>query len=40
VARTVTHPAPDGPQLVAAIERVARRAGRVPRAVTADRGYG
>ena len=32
--------APDGPQLVPAIERVARRAGRVPRAVTADRGYG
>jgi IS5 family transposase len=32
--------APDGPQLVPAIERVRRRAGRVPRAVTADRGYG
>jgi IS5 family transposase len=32
--------APDGPQLVPAVERVARRAGRVPRAVTADRGYG
>jgi IS5 family transposase len=32
--------APDGPQLVPAITRVARRAGRVPRAVTADRGYG
>jgi transposase, IS5 family len=32
--------APDGPQLVPAIERVARRACRVPRAVTADRGYG
>jgi IS5 family transposase len=32
--------APDGPQLVPAMERVARRAGRVPRAVTADRGYG
>ena len=31
---------PDGPQLVPAIKRVARRAGRVPRAVTADRGYG
>jgi transposase, IS5 family len=30
----------DGPQLMPAIERVARRAGRVPRAVTADRGYG
>jgi IS5 family transposase len=32
--------APDGPQLAPAIGRVARRAGRVPRAVTADRGYG
>jgi IS5 family transposase len=32
--------APDGPQLLPAMERVARRAGRVPRAVTADRGYG
>jgi transposase, IS5 family len=32
--------APDGPQLVPAITRVARRAGQVPRAVTADRGYG
>ncbi len=32
--------APDGPQLLLAIKRVARRAGRVPRAVTADRGYG
>jgi IS5 family transposase len=32
--------APDGPQLVPAIERVTRRAGRAPRAVTADRGYG
>ena len=32
--------APDGPQLAPAVERVARRAGRVPRAVTADRGYG
>ena len=31
---------PDGPQLVPAIKRVARRTGRVPRAVTADRGYG
>jgi transposase, IS5 family len=31
---------PDGPQLAPAIERVARRAGRVPRTVTADRGYG
>jgi transposase, IS5 family len=32
--------APDGPQLAPAIERVTRRSGRVPRAVTADRGYG
>jgi IS5 family transposase len=32
--------APDGPQLAPAIERVSRRAGHVPRAVTADRGYG
>jgi transposase, IS5 family len=32
--------APDGPQLRPAIERVSRRTGRVPRAVTADRGYG
>src|SRR6201999_4472179 len=32
--------APDGPQLLPAVERVARRAGRVPREVTADRGYG
>ena len=32
--------APDGPQLAPAIERVRRRAGRVPRAVTAGRGYG
>jgi transposase, IS5 family len=32
--------APDGPQLAPAIERIRRRAGRVPRAVTADRGYG
>jgi len=32
--------APDGPQLAPAIERIARRTGRVPRAVTADRGYG
>jgi IS5 family transposase len=32
--------APDGPQLAPAIERAARRAGRVPRAVAADRGYG
>jgi transposase, IS5 family len=32
--------APDGPQLAPAIERIRRRAGQVPRAVTADRGYG
>jgi IS5 family transposase len=32
--------APDGPQLKPAIERICRRTGRVPRAVTADRGYG
>jgi len=32
--------APDGPQLAPAIKRVTRRAGRAPRAVTADRGYG
>ncbi len=32
--------APDGPQLAPAIERVRRRTGKVPRAVTADRGYG
>ena len=32
--------APDGPQLAPAIARIARRAGRAPRAVTADRGYG
>jgi IS5 family transposase len=32
--------APDGPQLAPAIKRVTRRSGRVPRAVTADRGYG
>jgi transposase, IS5 family len=31
---------PDGPQLVPAIQRVTRRAGRAPRTVTADRGYG
>jgi IS5 family transposase len=31
---------PDGPQLLPAIERIARRTGRVPRAATADRGYG
>ena len=31
---------PDAPQLAPAIERIARRTGRPPRAVTADRGYG
>src|SRR5436190_1061201 len=32
--------APDGPQLAPAVERIHRRAGRIPGAVTADRGYG
>src|SRR5262252_8777441 len=32
--------AADGPQLAPAIERIRQRAGRIPRAVTADRGYG
>ena len=32
--------AADGPQLAPAVQRTGRRAGRVPRAVTADRGYG
>ena len=32
--------APDGPQLAPAAERIHRRTGCVPRAVTADRGYG
>jgi transposase, IS5 family len=32
--------APDGPQLVPAVERIHQRAGHVPGAVTADRGYG
>jgi IS5 family transposase len=31
---------PDAPMLAPAIERITRRAGRVPNAVTADRGYG
>jgi IS5 family transposase len=31
---------PDAPMLVPAIERITRRAGRVPDLVTADRGYG
>jgi IS5 family transposase len=31
---------PDAPQLAPAIERITHRAGRAPRAVTADRGYG
>jgi transposase, IS5 family len=30
---------PDAPQLAPAIKRITRRAGRPPRAVTADRGY-
>ena len=30
----------DAPQLAPAIERIGRRTGRAPRAVTADRGYG
>jgi IS5 family transposase len=32
--------APDGPQLAPAVQRIRQRAGRLPRAVTADRGYG
>ena len=32
--------AADGAQLAPAVQRTSRRAGRVPRAVTADRGYG
>ena len=31
---------PDAPMLAPAVERIRRRAGRPPRAVTADRGYG
>ena len=31
---------PDAPRLAPAISRIARRAGRMPRSVTADRGYG
>ena len=31
---------PDAPQLAPAISRIARRCGRMPRSVTADRGYG
>jgi transposase, IS5 family len=31
---------PDAPQLAPAISRIARHAGRPPRSVTADRGYG
>lgn len=38
VSRSVT--AADARQLVAAVERISRRAGRAPRAFTADRGYG
>jgi IS5 family transposase len=32
--------APDGPQLAPAVARIGGRTGRMPRAVTADRGYG
>jgi len=32
--------APDAPQLAPAVDRIRRRTGRAPRAVTADRGYG
>jgi IS5 family transposase len=31
---------PDAPQLLPAIERISRRTGQTPHAVTADRGYG
>ena len=31
---------PDAPQLAPAVERVKKRAGRVPHTVTTDRGYG
>jgi IS5 family transposase len=31
---------PDAPQLAPAVRRVSKRTGRVPRTVTADRGYG
>jgi transposase, IS5 family len=31
---------PDAPQLAPAVQRIRRRAGQVPRMVTADRGYG
>jgi len=31
---------PDAPMLVPAVERITRRSGKPPRAVTADRGYG
>src|SRR5204862_7940569 len=31
---------PDAPQLAPAVQRIAKRAGRTPRTVTADRGYG
>jgi IS5 family transposase len=31
---------PDAPQLAPAVNRVKKRAGRTPRTVTADRGYG
>jgi IS5 family transposase len=32
--------AADGPQLAPAVDRIRRRTGQTPRAVTADRGYG
>jgi IS5 family transposase len=32
--------APDGPQLAPAVQRIGQRVSRMPRAVTADRGYG
>jgi transposase, IS5 family len=31
---------PDAPQLAPAVKRIKKRAGRAPRTVTADRGYG
>jgi IS5 family transposase len=31
---------PDAPELVPAVKRITERAGRVPAAVTTDRGYG
>ena len=37
---TASNTAPDSPQLAPAVQRIRRRTERVPRAVTADRGYG